>query len=762
MRAALAIVLLLLAVSCTPNGPAMRPSAALSPSPAHRVALTSGGVVEYPLPDPSAPGSSCAGCGRSSVSAVAAGADGNIWFADPGLGSVGRITPSGAVTELALPAGVGDPYAIAVGPDGNIWVTTSAGGGHPDWILRVGPGETITPFQAGTRTGGGFGTGPERITSGPDGNLWFTEFWSNRIGRMTPAGGLTEFPIPSPDSAPRGIVTGPDGNLWFVESTFNHTAIARMTTRGVVTEYPLGGSSTDQLQPVEIIAGPDGNLWFNVSHPSAAQGEIGRITATGSIALTSLPTGGRPNGLAKGPDGNVWFTDSGGNAVGRMTPAGGIREFALPTRTATPYGIAVGADGRMWFTEGGKLASIGVTVPEMKLSTRVVTFGPSPNVRSVGITNTGEADLKIATVGVVGPDRAMFTAVRDGCTGRSIPVNGTCRMDLSFAPGVQQGVVAAQLAITDNATASPQIVSLLAQVPDCKLPLFTSSASSSSSQGGFLSLRDGVLTDDPKGVFVTSGTQSKSLATPVLSGQLPATYDRLAQRWVPVTGQAISPDGSRYAYIDYSQPMQGQVHVVDIASGLDRTLATPGGPVGIVAFASDGIYTHGSYEGVGPGISLVNPDSGAIRPVFGDSIVHRISGQVAWTVTRNASDTLPQPGGMGPSYNEVQSRDLNTAQTTTWVYRPGSDLYVVGAANGSIVVQGRDQSSAYELVVTAPGQAQVVDVGASGDNLPFTSVPIPDGTGWWMGSVNGLYLWTPHTGAILVSELTAAPAGPCA
>src|ERR1700688_2491084 len=107
MRAAPAIIFVLLVVSCVPNGPAIGPSAPLSPSPPNRVAPPSGGLVEYPLPDPIAPGSSCAGCGRASVSAVAAGADGNIWFADPGHGSVGRITPSGAVNELALPDGGG-------------------------------------------------------------------------------------------------------------------------------------------------------------------------------------------------------------------------------------------------------------------------------------------------------------------------------------------------------------------------------------------------------------------------------------------------------------------------------------------------------------------------------------------------------------------------------------------------------------------------------------------------------------------------------
>ena len=60
---------------------------------------------------------------------------------------------------------------------------------------------------------------PQGITAGPDGNLWFTEFLGNKIGRITTAGVITEFPIPMPFSGPHDITTGPDGNMWFTESS---------------------------------------------------------------------------------------------------------------------------------------------------------------------------------------------------------------------------------------------------------------------------------------------------------------------------------------------------------------------------------------------------------------------------------------------------------------------------------------------------------------------------------------------------------------
>jgi hypothetical protein len=52
------------------------------------------------------------------------------------------------------------------------------------------------------------------MTPGPDGNIWFTDFVGQRIGRITPAGAFTEFPVPG---SPGGITAGPDGNIWFTE-----------------------------------------------------------------------------------------------------------------------------------------------------------------------------------------------------------------------------------------------------------------------------------------------------------------------------------------------------------------------------------------------------------------------------------------------------------------------------------------------------------------------------------------------------------------
>jgi hypothetical protein len=142
-------------------------------------------------------------------------------------------------------------------------ITQSQSTVTPSTTPTVGPiplAGNLTEFATPTNV-----SGPEGITAGPDGNLWFTEpdIWANRIGRITPAGTVTEFPIPTSGSVPEGITAGPDGNLWFTEgSSSSANKIGRITPSGAITEFPIPTSGS---VPTGITAGPDGNLWFTES-----------------------------------------------------------------------------------------------------------------------------------------------------------------------------------------------------------------------------------------------------------------------------------------------------------------------------------------------------------------------------------------------------------------------------------------------------------------------------------------------------------------
>jgi streptogramin lyase len=229
--------------------------------------------------------------------------------------------PGGSFTEFAIPTAISWPYGITSGPDGNLWFTENSG----NKIGRITPGGSVTEFA----TAGGQ---PWGITRGPDGNLWFTAALGNYIG---PIG--TDFAIPTFNSIPEGIASGPDGNLWFSESYGNR--IGRITTGGSITEFaiPTSGSS-----PSGITSGPDGNLWFT----EQSVGKIGRITTGGSVTEFAVPTAGSaPIEITSGPDGNLWFTEFSGNRIGQV--AARIRRTrALGMESGALWSSAAGAGRR--------------------------------------------------------------------------------------------------------------------------------------------------------------------------------------------------------------------------------------------------------------------------------------------------------------------------------------------------------------------------------------------------------------------------------
>jgi virginiamycin B lyase len=288
-------------------------------------------ITEFIIPTPG-----------GSPTQIALGPDGALWFVESGAPRLGRVTSDGAITEFAIPE---KASALAAGPDGNVWFI------EPTKLGRIGPTGLVTelPKEDGMAWG---------ITTGPDGNVWLTDapVAGDWIDRVTPAGTLTRFAIPTPATNARGITVGPDGNLWFTEPSPHK--IGRITPAGSITEFQLNGALT---LPLEITGGPDGAVWFTSQHDT-----IGRITVSGSTSAFTIVDGQHLRGITTGPDGNLWFTNEDSNKIGRMTPAGVVTQFTIPTADSHPWGIAAGPDGNLWFTEnqGNKVGRITTGIPE--------------------------------------------------------------------------------------------------------------------------------------------------------------------------------------------------------------------------------------------------------------------------------------------------------------------------------------------------------------------------------------------------------------
>jgi virginiamycin B lyase len=283
---------------------------------------------------------------NSDPSHITLGSDGNMWFTESNIdvSQIARIDASGNITEFVVPTRFSQPDDIVAGPDGALWFTAPSG--FPDFFIgRVTTDGQFTGFAPECdNPDEACSIVPQGITSGPDGNIWFTEGLRNAIVRLTPAGKFTFFPIPTPGANPHGITVGPDGALWFTE--FNGNQIGRIDPfarpRPTITEFgPVTGS------PDRITAGPDGNLWF--TEPFPFDNRIGRITTSGVITEFPVPDRSEPRDIVAGPDGNLWFTEFAAEQLSQITPDGVITP--VQRVRGGPWGIGRGADGAIWLTQ---------------------------------------------------------------------------------------------------------------------------------------------------------------------------------------------------------------------------------------------------------------------------------------------------------------------------------------------------------------------------------------------------------------------------
>lgn len=331
-------------------------------------AQTPGSIVEYDL--------KWTGAQHSTHELAFDPHDGAVWVTGQNMYQVARVGTDGAVHHCTMPKNSG-PHGIDFDPQGRLWVSLEFAGE----IVRVGettrpdgkcdiqqtidvklkvPGmaEPLNPSPHGITIDGTLwftgkqiatagvvrgseilnfplatvGAVPIYLAEGPDKNIWGTELVGNKILRVSPAGAVSEFPIPTPNSRPIAIVPGPDGHsMWFSEEAGDN--LARIDMDGKITEYPIPRAGMNV-----ILAGlafdRDGNLWTqmyaaqpnyfdDVDHmvkldksvQQAPTGDLSRVPITYYRVPTKNTVMHR---IKQGPDGDMWFTELNTDKLGRL------------------------------------------------------------------------------------------------------------------------------------------------------------------------------------------------------------------------------------------------------------------------------------------------------------------------------------------------------------------------------------------------------------------------------------------------------------
>jgi virginiamycin B lyase len=247
---------------------------------------------------------------------------------------------------------------------------------------------------------------PRDITNGSDGNRYFTEGTEftpapAKVGRVTPAGVITEFAPTLEDGCNQCILTdiagGPDGIVYITsnDATLMRFSVAAQSfatpvempnssalggnlavdedavwitdfNNNVIWRYDIAGgtfTSFPGIRPGDVAVDAAGNAWF--TEPQANEDlttNIGRIDAvTGAVTRTVVADAAARDLAVSPTDGKVWFAARfAGQAVGFLDPSDGNSVTVFPVANTGPAGIAAAPDGTIWFSQEvkGNIASV--------------------------------------------------------------------------------------------------------------------------------------------------------------------------------------------------------------------------------------------------------------------------------------------------------------------------------------------------------------------------------------------------------------------
>src|SRR3989442_12695349 len=297
------------------------------------------------------------------------------------LGAIVGVAPASAADAAREIAQVRltHPNGVAVAPDGAVWITST----FLDRLTRFDPrdgGVREIALPLNSR--------PVGLFVAPSGAVWYAASGLGRIGRWDPQRAvLDEFALPSLAQRHLSGFPGPwmlaleptRNEVWFTEHSGGLLASVDASARPVhrafvVRELPLGDYTT---RPDGIAADGDGRVWVAETGADRLARIDPRDRSVHHLALTS---GSRPRQLVRGPDGAIWVSLFGSHELLRVDPRTERRTvWRLPSAPrSNPEGLALDQKGNVWVSE-----SSADTIVRLEPATgrfRVVRL-PTPGAR---------------------------------------------------------------------------------------------------------------------------------------------------------------------------------------------------------------------------------------------------------------------------------------------------------------------------------------------------------------------------------------------
>ena len=291
------------------------------------------------------------------------------------------------------PLGLNAPRSIAAGKNGDLYVADSSN----NRILHIASDGsvinewgTFADVSTGNAPPGTFFE-PWGVAIGPDGSVYVTDTWNNRVQKFSRDGNPIkmwgQFGQPSPDApgsensfwGPRGIAVDSDGRV-FVADTGNKRIVVFDSNGNYLTEFGSGGFDPGQFdEPVGIAIGSDGTAYVTDTWNQRIQSFVRIESGDGSVSFEPLlqwdVNGWFGQSLDNKPfiavdaNSHVFVTDPEGYRVIEFTSSGefvrtwgdfgeGLEQFGLPS------GIAVDSQGYVWVTDAANKRILRFQVPQ--------------------------------------------------------------------------------------------------------------------------------------------------------------------------------------------------------------------------------------------------------------------------------------------------------------------------------------------------------------------------------------------------------------
>ncbi len=404
----------------------------------------------------------------SNPEGVAFSPDGKtVYVANNGAGIVsGSVTPITVASNLAQAAiiRVGHPFGIAITPDGaSAYVTDSVG--NQVYPIAIKSGNTVSSPIA-------VGSDPRGIAISPDGaRAYVADYNAGAGNQVTPITGLGGSPSAGTPitleqgAAPVDLALAPDGRTAYVSDAGPNDVTP-------VTGLPASPSAGAPIQLLGIDA--RGIAITPDQAPSASFTVTGASTGRPTNfdgSASSSPIGTIASYTWNFGDGSQSVTTtsattshvySAGSYTARLTVTNSAGTSTMQAFT----GQTVSRDGGPSATTTHSVNMAGPTAgaPDVQISPASLTFastqtGQTSSQQTVTVTNAGNADLHVSGAVLAGAQRGEFALASDHCSAQTVPAGQSCFVQISFSP-LAPGNRQAQLEISDDATGSPQIVTL--------------------------------------------------------------------------------------------------------------------------------------------------------------------------------------------------------------------------------------------------------------------------------------------------------------